>query len=270
MQVSEQVIQNLAKVVCGDCGYTPYLSGPNLVRLFNEYGFNNGYESGFPSRWKYTEDCVRELNNKSKLKKLIEEISDPRRFHNLGISVENAVEQMNDFLKYDGYELKKVGNFYKVSDLNGRLVEPETIIGIGHEFAEEQIEKCQTKILAGDFNGAITNARTLIEAVLIEIIEKHEGKDIKSSGDVMNLFKQVKKILNLEVDKSTMPDTIIQILSGLDSITSGISGLSNSSADRHANKFKTAKHHAKLAVNCAMTFCDFLIDSMEYQKTKKK
>ncbi len=39
--------------------------------------------------------------------------------------------------------------------------------------------------------------------------------------------------------------------------------------DRHANKFNTKKHHAKLAVNLAMTISDFLIDSWNYQADKK-
>lgn len=65
-----------------------------------------------------------------------------------------------------------------------------------------------------------------------------------------------------------MPPTTIQILSGLDSITGGLAGLSKNSGDRHANKFKTMKHHAKLAVNSSMTLVDFLLDSMEYQNNK--
>lgn len=270
MQLSEQSIKNLAPIVCGDCSYTPYLTGHNLVELFNRYSFSDVYEAGFPSRWRYTEDSIKKINNSPLLKQLIEEILDPRRFHSSKISIEEVIEKVNNFLKYDSYELRKTGHFYKVLDFNGTLVQPKTITHIGHEFVEEQIEKCQTKIFEGDYSGAITNARTLIEAILIEIIEKHEGKEIKNSGDVPNLYKQVKKILNLETNKSTIPDTIIQILSGLDSITSGLAGLSNSSADRHATKFKTAKHHAKLSVNCAMAFCDFLIECMEYQKEKNK
>ena len=118
----------------------------------------------------------------------------------------------------------------------------------------------------GDFNGAITNARSLAEAVMIEIIEKHEGKEIRNDGKIENLYKQVKKILNLTIDPKTMPQTVLQILSGLDSIVGGLAGLSNNSGDRHANKFNTKKHHARLAVNSTMTLVDFLLESKEYQK----
>ena len=70
----------------------------------------------------------------------------------------------------------------------------------------------------------------------------------------------------MTIDPKTMPQTVLQILSGLDSIVGGLAGLSNNSGDRHANKFNTKKHHARLAVNSTMTLVDFLLESKEYQK----
>lgn len=266
MKITDDSVKKLALAVCGDSKFTPYISGLNLVELFNKHGFNDTSENMTPSRCKYAEIKIRELNGKKGLKQLVENIIDPRKFISSAISIENAIEQMNNFLKYDKYELRKVGHFYRVFDFNDTLVTSETIKEINHEFVGEQIQKFQTKIHEGDYSGAITNARTLVEAILIEIIEKHKGMEVENSGKLPILYKQVAKILKLESDKSKMPDTIIQILSGLDSITNGLAGLSNDAADRHANKFRTEKHHAKLSVNCAMTLCDFLIDSLQYQK----
>lgn len=42
----------------------------------------------------------------------------------------------------------------------------------------------------------------------------------------------------------------------------------NNSSDRHANKNKTYRHHAILAVNAAMTLVNFLLNSKDYQKIK--
>jgi len=75
--------------------------------------------------------------------------------------------------------------------------------------------------------------------------------------------------MKLEIDNTTLPDYVIQILSGIDTAIKGLAGLSNNAADRHANKFSTKKHHAKLAVNLAMTISDFLLDSWNYQQLKK-
>ncbi len=269
MKISEFTLKHLAKAVCGDASYTPYIKGYDLVLYFNKYGFNETYGDGFPSRWKYTEDKLRELNGKDAIRQIIEETVDPRRFHELDINVEDAVEQINDILKFDKYELRKVGDFYKLSDLTGTLIKPETSKEINHDFINEQIDKCYKKIFESDFNGAITNARSLIEAIFIEIIERSEGREVRNDGDIDNLWKRVKKIMKLEIEKDTLPEYVVQILSGIDTAIKGLAGLSNNAGDRHATKFNTKKHHAKLAVNLSMTISDFLIDSWQYQNGKQ-
>lgn len=269
MKISERTIKFLGKTLCGDNGILPYKTGPQLVNFFVEFGVDDQYGEGFPSRWKYTEDKVRQFNGTPELKQIIESSVDPRDLMEAGIKPEELDEflkPINNYLSFEGFELKKVGQFFKIHDLKGIIVEPETVKGLYHDFIQEQITKCHSKIDQGDFNGAITNARSLAEAVMIEIIEQHEGKEIKNEGNIDNLYKQVKKILNLTIEPKILPPTVTQILSGLDSIIFGLAGLSNNSGDRHANKFKTMKHHARLAVNSTMTLVDFLLDSKEYQK----
>lgn len=78
-----------------------------------------------------------------------------------------------------------------------------------------------------------------------------------------------KQVLSLDPSKKDLSDTLKQILTGLNSLVSGIGGISNKMADRHARSYKPFKHHAKLAINVAFTFCEFLLDSYEYQNTKK-
>ena len=98
--ISEFSLKHLTKAVCGDVSYTPYVKGHELESYFSKYNVTELSGQGFPSRWKYTEDRLRELNGKDALRQIIEETVDPRRFHGLGITVENAVLQINDFLKY--------------------------------------------------------------------------------------------------------------------------------------------------------------------------
>ncbi|MDT0678787.1 abortive infection family protein, partial [Autumnicola musiva] len=268
MKISEKTIRFLGRALCGDTGLVPYKTGQELVDFFVTYGSEDQYGEGFPSRWRYTEEKIREFNDTKELKSIIEDSVDPRDFMESQIDINETIKALNKFLKFDGYELKLIGDFYKITDSKGILVEPETVKGINHEFIQEQIQKCNDKIENDDFNGAITNARSLAEAVMIEIIEKHEGKEIKNDGKIENLYKKVKKILNLTIDPKVIPPTIIQILSGLDSIVGGLAGLSNNSGDRHANKFRTKKHHARLAVNATMTLVDFLLESKEFQSSK--
>jgi hypothetical protein len=62
VKVAERTIARIGEIVTGDKGLSPYRSGPQLVRLFNEYGANDVYGQGFPSRWAYPEDKLREIN----------------------------------------------------------------------------------------------------------------------------------------------------------------------------------------------------------------
>jgi len=265
MKISEHTIALLKLVVTGDSEFTPYLSGPKLVKLFNKYGFNLTYEQGFPSRHIFAEERLREMNNSSNLKSLIEEVLDARKFIGQGEDLDAAINHVNSFLKFDGYILKKNGPYYRVYDDSGNLVEAETISTLSHEFVAEQIKKCNEKIISEDYNGAITNARSLTEAVFIELVEDLSGDEVDYKGDLIQLYKLVKKELKLHIDKKQMPEPIIQILSGLNTIVNGLAGVSNSYGDRHATKLRPSKHHAKLAVNCAISVCDFIIDSKEYQ-----
>lgn len=68
----------LGKTLCDYNGILPYKKGHELVDFFVEFGADDVYGEGFPSRWQYTEDKVREFNNTTTLKSIIENSVDPR------------------------------------------------------------------------------------------------------------------------------------------------------------------------------------------------
>ena len=51
MKISERSVAAFAKIVTGASKILPSRSGPALVRLFNEFGANDVYRQGFPSRF---------------------------------------------------------------------------------------------------------------------------------------------------------------------------------------------------------------------------
>jgi len=267
MNLSEYTLMNLSKAVCGDSDGFIYLTGKNLIHYFNKFGYNETSLGCF-SRNSFTEQKLRELNGKGVIRQIIEETVNPRRFLGHECNYDDAAKLLNEMIRYDKIELRKLGEEYKVFDLNELLVKPSTLVEINHGFVNEQIKKCNEKIVVQDYNGAITNARSMIEALFIEVIEKHEKIEIKNDGNLDGLWSKVKKILKLELDKENLPEYVIQILSGIDTAIKGLAGLSNNTSDRHATKFKTRKHHAKLAVNLAITLGEFLLDSWQFQKGK--
>nr|WP_223845650.1 abortive infection family protein [Flavobacterium selenitireducens] len=95
---------------------------------------------------------------------------------------------------------------------------------------------------------------------MIHVIENIEKVEVKNDGNILALWARAKKALKIDLKKEDIPDFVFQILAGLDTSLNGLAALSNNAGDRHANKFNTKKHHAKLAVNVSMTLSDFLVD----------
>ncbi len=91
MKISEKTIQFLAKSLCGDIGLVPYKTGPQLVDFFVHLGANDQYGEGFPSRWRYTEEKVREFNDSKTLKEIIELSLGPRDFSGLVSLAKNGL-----------------------------------------------------------------------------------------------------------------------------------------------------------------------------------
>lgn len=136
---------------------------------------------------------MRELNGTDSIRKIIEETVDPRLYFKFAITPDYAAGRINGILKFDNFELRKISNFYKVVNLSGQIIQPETIKEINHDFINQQIEKCKNKIQEEDYNGAITNARSLIEVIFIGIMERHESKKQKTMVIVTILGRKLKK-----------------------------------------------------------------------------
>jgi len=80
MKISERTIKRLGEIITGDKALSPYRSGPKLVAFFNDLGTNHTYGQGFPSRWTFAEDCLRQFNDTPILKRIILSALDQRDF----------------------------------------------------------------------------------------------------------------------------------------------------------------------------------------------
>lgn len=265
MKVSARTIEAIGQIVTGDANLSPYRSGPQLVRLFNDYGFNDVYGQGFPSRWQYAEDRLRGLNDTPAFASLLCQVLDPREYMDTDHDVGEAAEFINKRLRYDGFEMIVKGGKAAVRDLEGASVECEHPFKgsteDGHLFIDEQLTKAKVKIQEGDFDGAITNARSLLEAVLIELERELSEEPPQYDGDLGRLYRRVQKLMNLHPGRPDLDNALRQVLSGLSSIVSGLSGLSNRLGDRHVRRYRPSKRHAVLVVNAANTLANFLFET---------
>ncbi len=139
---------------------------------------------------------------------------------------------------------------------------------IDRSFVKEQIHKCEKKLMDADFDGAITNARSLVEDAIARDIHKQiTGHEMDTSGDLTSDYTKIKKLLHLDEDKK-LDNSFNQVARGLSSIVSGLADIANKMGDRHSQFVKPERRHAQLAVNSAKTVVDFLYDVLEYQNGK--
>jgi hypothetical protein len=273
INLSERSVTALAKIITGDTQISPYRSGPVLVRLFNEFGANDVYGPGFPSRWFYTEGKIRSINGTHHLSDLIREILDPRDWIESKKSPEEAVAYLNEYLKFDGYEIIQDGEFYVIHSLAGGAITFEypsqTSKMINKAFIDQQVDKCDKKLEENDYDGAITNARSLLEAVLCDVEQEISPVSPPSyNGDLVKLYKRVQKLLNLEPERTDIAGSLKQVFGGLASIVAGLSSLRNKMSDAHVRSYQPAKHHAFLVVNSAKTLSTFILDVKESKVMK--
>ena len=274
MEIADQTVKALSGVITGDGGRSPYRSGPDLVEFFNQFGYEDSYGQGFPSRWYFAESHIKGLNGDSRLSDVICAAVDPRHYIETKWEPADVAAYLNKYLEYDGYRLHDAGKRWRVLRVGADAVEVDSpypdSVEITHVFITEQIEKCEVKIDACDYDGAITNARSLLEAVLTSIEREFDNEPPEYDGGLPKLYKRVQKHLNLSPGQENLAPQLRQVLSGMTSIVNGLASLRNKMSDSHVVSYRPAEHHARLAVNSSKTLCRFLFETKEYQATIAK
>lgn len=130
----------------------------------------------------------------------------------------------------------------------------------------EDIVKCEDRIDNGDYSGALTSAKSLIEGVCKEILFSIEGKEVEVKPSLPELFKDVRTHLNLDPSNKALQKPLKEVISGLIKVVHGLNEARNISGDTHTRKGKPSLHHALLVVNSAKTVVNFLFHTYEYQR----
>lgn len=171
-------------------------------------------------------------------------------------------------MERDGFRYEN-GRF--VSDsLASALANATSLVRLTDDSIQEHIRKASIKIANGDSAGAITNAYTLVEEFLKQVLRRTRTPFKETDGDIRSLYKVVSGPLNLDPGGESLEGYLRAILGGLQSQVGGLYELANKTSDRHARRYNPAPHHARLAVNAAFTLCEFLLESLEYQNRKKE
>ena len=232
-------IDVLVGVITGDNKVSPYRTWRSLENLFQHLDIQVDPNITQDSRAKYTRAILKTLDSE-RIILILNEILDYRYYTEVEYDLTKTVETLRNTLKEDKLEIIQIGDTFKCRRLNQQwLHDNEVFKQIDSHYVLEQVNKCKEKIENEDYSGAITNARTLVEAVLKELIKQLGKEDLitsKISGDLGGLYKIVQQSMRLEPNKD-LDTALNQILTGLSSLVSGLAGVSNKLGDRHATQY---------------------------------
>ena len=240
-----------------------------LLEFMNKKGRSNKHYNADESR-----ELLEIIDNISKLKKWYKELG-----YTLEIdkNYSTKIDYVKSFLQETGgsaipedfqdIEIEEINPIFEFSKDN-LFVKTTKQPQITSKFAKEQIRKIDAKIKDKDYDGAITNCRSLLENIFREVYQIKTQKTFEAQRTLIGDWKTISRELNLVPEN--YPDGFLrQILQGLISIINGISYMRNKMSDSHSISFRPHRHHAVLAHNCTLTVIDFLFDSLTYQQKNK-
>ena len=133
-------------------------------------------------------------------------------------------------------------------------------------FDAEHVHATWSKALSrrtDDPEGAITLARTLLEAVTKRILDEH-SLGYSDNDDLPKLYATAASALNLAPNQHS-EEPIKRILGGVMTLVNGIGTLRNRLSDSHgrggALRVRPSQRHANLAVNAAGAVATFLVET---------
>ncbi len=116
---------------------------------------------------------------------------------------------------------------------------------------------------------AISSGKSAIEATCKHVLEEL-GEHYRESDDLPALVKSVQKALKVHPETIAPTkkgrDTIVRVLSSLSQLVVGIAELRNEYGTDHGRTRSSGglgPRHARLAAGAAVTYCHFLLDTLE-------
>ena len=249
----------------------PYLKGTDLCQLSDMFGLHQEYGA---SRWTYLENLLRYMVERERCDDLLCYMFDLERFNQLegqGDPEEvtkkhqeicrAAVNKINAKLILGRHELQYVGGHFYINE-TGKTVQLESpkMQIIDAPYIQGLSERCKADFAAGNYDSVITKSRTIIEEVLVYILELRK-EPVNAKGDIGKLYNQVKNCLNMQQDKS-YDGRVNSLLFGLERIVESIGAMRNANSDAHgvgSSRIQVKEREARLAMNSAITFCEYIL-----------
>ena len=253
----------------------PYLSGPDLCALSTEFGLQKSYSwnGGGVSRWVYMQDLMTYLEKQGRLFELFSRLFDRQYFKELSkltspelvtstynSIVDCAIKRINANLILAKKELRVHKGQFTLTDAGTEpiFIAPKVKV-VDRQYIRELQERIKDDLEHKDYDSVITKSRTLLEEVLIFIIERLTKERYKSNGDLVKIYQETTDLLNMR-QKGDWDKRVNELLGGMHKIVSAIASMRNLNSDAHgagAGRINIREREALLAANSSMMLAEY-------------
>lgn len=257
----------------------PYLSGPKLVEICNIFGLSRKY--GSESRWVYLDELLEYVIANNRCDELLRYLFDRDKFRDLlklktpedisnayEYTLQAVINRINVALYLGRHELQCIqGHYYVVEVGKKPVIEAKNIKLINLSYVQGLRERCTEDFISGNYDSVITKSRTVIEEVLIFILESNKIP-VESKGDLNRIYNQVKGLYNMRQNKG-YDGRVNSLLSGLEKIVQSVAEMRNINSDSHGvgrNRIAIKESEARLVMNSAVTFSEYILDIYKNHK----
>lgn len=266
----------------------PYLKGPELCSLSTKFGLYTAYPTGGGalSRWQYMERLLEYVIERGKTDSFFSYLFDLKNFSNHLQRVEGVDARevaykdiiSSTFAAINGelfFQNKKFyhncGRFYVADEKSKNTIESKKLKIIDAPYIHDLNKRIESDMQSEAYDSVITKSRTLIEEVLIFILEQKDFCRDKLDGNILKLYADVKTTLKMQQNKD-VDDRINSMLAGLMKIIQAIAEMRNSQSDAHGvgkRRIRIRSHEALLIANSAITFSTYICSVFEMQRDRK-
>lgn len=263
----------------------PYMSGPDLCNLSTTFGLARTYTWGNSrigankSRWEYMQDLLKYLNPQGRIPELLSYLTQQGRFENLtGIGdihkvdetykaiIKGMLDAINAQLVIARVELRLLNKKFVMAGIGEEVViETPKVKIITSQYIRELPERIKDDLENKDYDSVITKSRTLLEEVLIFIIEKMTFERYKSNGDLVKIYQDATELLNMR-QKGDWDKRVNELLGGLHKLVSAISSMRNMNSDAHgagSSRINIKKREALLVAHSSMMLAEYWLSVFE-------
>ena len=172
-----------------------------------------------------------------------------------------AVQKINQIIRLTRKELMLINGHFYITDAGTRpVIQTPKVDALTTAYVRGLRERCEADLTAGNYDSVVTKSRTMMEEVLIQILEQ-AGETPSTSGKIRDLYNQVKNIRNMR-QNSTFDNRVNGLLSGLEKIVQNIGDMRNINSDAHgvgSGRIGIREKEARLIMNSSITFCEYML-----------